>query len=409
MIPILSTAIERVTRTIRGRMVAGFAAILVLLVVAGIVAFTSMRGMTRGIDSTLDEVREQSRLSSELQSATAQTLQAGTRYLDTRDSASQAIFRNEGWRAHGIQRALNARPRQSTAELALVSEIDARLSAMEVHYARAHRLADLGRIDQARAAAAKAQGEVDAMMANVRQLGTLNAASVTEATSRIRRSASRRAALLVTLIAAATLVAVIVVGITIRGIGRPLDVLVSQARRLSEGDLSARAGGHLPGEFQILADAMNHVGESLSRVVTVAVRTADDVATSAHQLSSVSEQISLSAGQMAGAMSEVSSGAEAQVMQLREVDEQLTRMRGRAADVHDRATEVTMLAQSIEDSASEKRAEIEQALGILVDVKTSVEQAAREVVALHQTAADINRFVETVSQIAEQTNLLALN
>ena len=51
----------------------------------------------------------------------------------------------------------------------------------------------------------------------------------------------------------------------------------------------------------------------------------------------------------------------------------------------------------------------QQALGILVDVKTSVERAAQEVVALHTTAADINRFVQTVSHIAEQTNLLALN
>jgi methyl-accepting chemotaxis protein len=38
-----------------------------------------------------------------------------------------------------------------------------------------------------------------------------------------------------------------------------------------------------------------------------------------------------------------------------------------------------------------------------------VEQAAHEVGILNDTAADINRFVATVSRIAEQTNLLALN
>jgi methyl-accepting chemotaxis protein len=53
--------------------------------------------------------------------------------------------------------------------------------------------------------------------------------------------------------------------------------------------------------------------------------------------------------------------------------------------------------------------EIDRALGILVDVKHSVERAAEEIRALHTTVKDINRFVATVGQIADQTNLLALN
>jgi len=397
------------SRTIRGRMAGGFGALLVLMLLAGVVGYTSMTAMTRAIDETLYEVREEARLSAELQGAIAQTLQAGTRYLDQRDSAAQAAFRTQGWKAHQVQRQMNELAHQSAAEIALVSEIDARLSAMEVHYARAHRLADIGRLDEAYAATGRAQGEIDTLLANVQKLGEMNSASVSDAAAKLRSGIQQRKYLLSALILVAMALALGIVTVTIRGIGRPLDLLVRQARRLSEGDLTARTTRRLPGEFQILADAMNHVGESLSRVVTVAARTAEDVATSAHQLASVSEQISLSAGQMAGAMSEVSSGAEEQVRQLRTVDDQLTHMRERAADVHDRATEVTMLAQSIEDSATEKRAEIEQALRILVDVKTSVERAAEEVVALHTTASDINRFVQSVSHIAEQTNLLALN
>ena len=112
---------------------------------------------------------------------------------------------------------------------------------------------------------------------------------------------------------------------------------------------------------------------------------------------------------MANAMTDVSSGAEKQVTQLRTVDEALQAIRAAAARVTERATEVNALAQGIETAAAEKRAEIGRALGILNEVKRSVETAAREVVALNATAADINRFVQTVSTIAEQTNLLALN
>ena len=70
---------------------------------------------------------------------------------------------------------------------------------------------------------------------------------------------------------------------------------------------------------------------------------------------------------------------------------------------------MTALARNIEGVAQAKRIEIDRALGILVDVKHSVERAAEEIRALNSTVTDINRFVASVGQIADQTNLLALN
>ena len=117
----------------------------------------------------------------------------------------------------------------------------------------------------------------------------------------------------------------------------------------------------MPGEFAILATAMNHTGESLSRIVSVAARTAEEVSSSAHDLASVSEQISLSASQMASAMTEVSQGAEVQVQQLRTVDDTLQAIREAADGVKQRSSEVTDLAHSIEGAAQEKRVEIDRA------------------------------------------------
>jgi methyl-accepting chemotaxis protein len=195
----------------------------------------------------------------------------------------------------------------------------------------------------------------------------------------------------------------------VRSIYGPLRSLVHHARELSQGNLAVRTTGAMPGEFQTLAGAMNQTGESLSRVVSVAASTADDVAGSAHDLASVAEQISLSAGQMSAAMNEVSTGAESQVRQLRAVDEALHSMRERADGVLAGAEEVGKLAATIEEAAQAKRTEIERALSILMDVRTTVQTASTEVGVLTRTAEDINRFVGTVSRIAEQTNLLALN
>lgn len=112
---------------------------------------------------------------------------------------------------------------------------------------------------------------------------------------------------------------------------------------------------------------------------------------------------------MAAAMTEVSQGAEQQVQQLRSIDDALQAIQRAAESVNGRSTEVRSLAGEIEGTAADKRREIERALTILVEVKTSVEHAAAEVMALNSTTDDINKFVKTVGSIAEQTNLLALN
>jgi len=264
-------------------------------------------------------------------------------------------------------------------------------------------------MDEARAAAADARSSIDHLLENIDRLGNLKADKVATARDALALETQRRSAWLITLIGLALLLGVIVVMYTVRRIGEPLDALVQHARRLSDGDLASRATGEMPGEFSILASAMNQTGESLSRVVTVAARTAEEVSSSAHDLASVSEQISLSAGQMANAMTEVSHGAEEQVQQLRSVDDTLQAIREAADGVKERSAEVTDLARSIEGTAHAKRMEVDRALGILVDVKHSVERAAGEISALNSTVSDINRFVASVGQIADQTNLLALN
>jgi methyl-accepting chemotaxis protein len=97
------------------------------------------------------------------------------------------------------------------------------------------------------------------------------------------------------------------------------------------------------------------------------------------------------------------------VTALRSVDDALHVMRTRADSVRIGASQVRELAGEIERSAREKRSEIDRALAILTEVRTSVNRAAAEVRELNETAESINRFVAIVSRIAEQTNLLALN
>jgi methyl-accepting chemotaxis protein len=399
------------------RLVGGFGALVILLLVAGVVARRTMTGMASTIGSTLEGVQAEARQSAQLSAAVAQTLEAANRYVETRDTIALAAFRRYGGQTHEVQRAMNARLSRTPdnaairreEEVGMVAAIDARFSDIEIAYALAHRLADLGRRDDAESAAQRARAITGNLLADIERLGQLRAAKVAAVSQRLTTDANRRSAAFLGLIAFAAMIALLVVYLTIRSISAPLALLVRHARSLSEGDLTVRTSAQLPGEFQILGDAMNQTGDSLSRVVSIAAATAASVADSAHQLAAVSLQVSTSAGQMANAMTHVSTSAEMQATQLRTVDDALQSIRTAAAGVMEQSAEVNALSQAIETSAAEKRREIQRALGILKEVKRSVETAAREVVALNGTAADINRFVQSVSTIAEQTNLLALN
>lgn len=404
------------TGNIRNRLVLGFGTLVVLLIVAGVLSRRAMTQMAGAIGSTLQEVQAEASQSTALSSAIGQTLEAGSIYIEDRDTTALAAFRRFGTKAHTLTLGMNTRLSKATTsdekkneEVALISSIDTRFSSIENHYALAHRLADLGRGPEAHAEAAKARAVVTELLGDIGKLGELKASKVSLVSQRLTEDANDRSRTFVLLISVAAVVGLAVVFFTVRSISTPLAVLVRHATLLSEGDLSARTTEPLSGEFQILADAMNQTGDSLSRVVSTAAQTAESVSSSARELALVSEQISESANHMATSMSDVSEGAESQVTQLRSVEDSLTAIREAAAAVQSRAAEVTTLSHEIETSASEKSVEVERALHILTDVKQSVETAAREVIALNTTAADINGFVAIMTRIATQTNLLALN
>lgn len=394
--------------SVRGRLLGGSSVIILLLAIAGLFGWRALSQMSDEVAKSFQAMREEMRLSAQLSADVAQEIESGGQYLDTRDPAVQERFRQLGWDAHRVQRAMNSQPNQSRDEIALVASIDEALSGMEVHFARAHRLADLGREGDARLAVARARPMVDTVLQHIGRLGQLKSQKVAAAADALARDSERQRIRLLSVLMLAGVAAVFVVLFITRPMRRLRD-LVLHAQQLSAGNLGVRTRGEMLDEFQVLADALNQTGESLSRMVNVAAKTADNVASSAHDLAAVSNEISQSASHMASAMSEVSTGAESQVEQLRTVDATLQTMRARAERVLAGAGEVVQLARDIEHSAGAKRAEVERALAILLDVRTTVTRAASEVDALNTTTADINRFVGSVSRIAEQTNLLALN
>lgn len=396
--------------TIRVALYLGFSLLVALLVVAGTVGWVSMNRMSEEVNQTLMDTERSSVESSDFSNAITEEVQAANTYLTGQDARSEQQFRALGWKAHELHRRFTSRRDQLTDEILRTVAVDTTLARVESSFALAHRLKDLGRTDESRIEAAHARSLVVILLARLRALEQTRSRGFAQMSDNLHRTALMRSRLLAAVISIAVLLAILIAIRTGRAVGDPLRALVRHAVQLSRGNLKMRTGAEeMPGEFRTLATAMNHASDSLSRIASGAARTADEVAHSAGDLASASKQISASAGEVADAVEEVSYGAESQVAQLRQVDAALEGIRARGVNLVSGAHEVHALAGAIEAEAHAKRGEMERAMAILLDVRTIVQQAAEEVRTLTDTAADINRFVGSVSRIAEQTNLLSLN
>lgn len=396
--------------SIRRTLALGFALLVFLLVGAGLFGWATIYGMSHDMSDRFAHANDLTHQSSSFSHTITQEVQAATSYLADHSAKAEADFRRLGWEAHRMHRSFTTRRNELADEVTNTVTVDAKLAEVENAYALAHRLSDLGRADEASAQSRHAAVLVSKLLDELQRADNSNGLAFARAADSLRESALRRSALLVTVIAVALLMAMIIVARTSAAIGRPLRMLLKHAMQLSRGNLQMRTRtAGLPTEFRTLGEAMNHASDSLSRMVTGAASTADVVARSAGELASASRQVSESAGQIAEAVGDVSHGAESQVHQIRIVSAALEGIRSRAGEMVGGAEEVHALAGAIESEAEAKRGEMGRALVILLEVRNIVQQAAAEVSGLTTTAAEINNFVVSVSRIAEQTNLLALN
>jgi methyl-accepting chemotaxis protein len=383
---------------------------MLLLVGAGLFGWATISGMSREVLDRFAHANELTRQSSTFSHTITEEIQAATSYLATRDPHFESDFRRLGWEAHRMHRSFTTRRSELASEVTNTVEVDSKLAEVENAYSVAHRLADLGRTADAEVEAQKAVSLVNQLLDELRRVDNANNVAFATAAQALQENALKRSAMLVAVIAVALILAVLIVSKTTSAIGRPLRMLLKHAMQLSRGNLQMRTRtAGLPFEFRTLGEALNHASDSLSRIVTGAAYTADDVARSAGDLASASRQVAESAGQIAEAVGDVSHGAESQVHQIRSVNSALDGIQSRAADMVSGAEEVHALAGAIEAEADAKRNEMGRALKILLEVRDVVQQAAAEVSGLTTTAAEINNFVVSVGRIAEQTNLLALN
>ena len=395
--------------SLRSRITATMGLLIALVLLIAIIGVNAIVTLGRSADTQLATVVTGGELANGLVASATAEIRAAEQYLTRPDRALIEEFITEGDSAYAFQRRFRDLPGLTTEDRVRLNQVAASQAAAEVAYATAHALADLGRPEQARAAAEAAQAPGDTVVATVTALSAAQGERARTQAAALRAQAGRwRNALWL------LFVAVLVVGIgaaltAIRAVDNPLKRLISAADRFGGGDLRPISLGSMPTELDRLGRAMDDMGARLRHVVSSVTTEANTITSSATDFSAMSEELAASSGEISTAMVRVASSAEQQRSGMDQAGALLDGLRAAAAANAQAATRVVQLGEQIRSLAAEHRGDVENAGTALLDVREVVRTSAGQVQELARQSEAITDFIDLLKQISSQTNLLALN
>ena len=195
--------------------------------------------------------------------------------------------------------------------------------------------------------------------------------------------------------ALALLVGLIAAWVITRLIVAPLRSVIHVAQQIAAGDLSATVEVTRRDEIGQLMLAMQQMGAGLSNIVSGLQAGIEQLASSAHSLSAVTEQTNL----------EVSSQKE-------ETEQVATAMNQMTATVHDvarNAEEAAQAAQKADDKVESGQQVVRQSMQRIEQLADSATSASTSIESLSAQIQNIGTVLGVIKSVAEQTNLLALN
>jgi len=395
--------------TLRVRVLGGIAVLVLGLAVNAVLGAAALRAVRGSVRDELLTLRAATEVSNGLAATVFDEIRAAEQYLSAPATDAQSEFNTAADAAFTYLRQLESLSGLSVDDRLAVNRLKQLQASIQVGYALAHALTDLGRMTEARDRAAAARPPAGELMRLVRVLSSRQAQRAGAVADRLAAMAARRELVLWLLVIVALAGGVGVAIVTVRAVERPLTRLVAVAERYGGGDLRPLLPGRMPRELQQLADAMRAMGERLRVIVSEVVAEADRIAASAGDLSAVSEQLAASSSEIATAMVDISGGADGQRQELGATGTALERLHAAAGLMADAAARVAQLGADIRSVADRNRGDVTAAGAALLEARTAVEAASQGVTDLAARSAAIDDFVDLIKRISSQTNLLALN
>ncbi|WP_375534559.1 methyl-accepting chemotaxis protein [Alteribacillus sp. HJP-4] len=224
---------------------------------------------------------------------------------------------------------------------------------------------------------------------------------------------TKGAALEVTTIITGVVIAVlglIIAMVISRRMSKPIREVSRKARQIASGDLTVEAiQVKSKDEIGELAENFNVMAENLRSLLGKTREAAEQVASTSEQLSASSQETSASTNEIASTIQEVSESSDRTKISSSESLRAMNQLSSNIERVADASVQVSNKAKDTENAAQNGNQEIIRSSEQMTVINSQVQDAAGIVEVLGERSNEIGTIIETITNISEQTNLLALN
>lgn len=201
--------------------------------------------------------------------------------------------------------------------------------------------------------------------------------------------------IIIALLIGATIIAIVISGLVVRSISRPLRQMLSKLSAVAEGDMRIAFDHNQQDEFGQLGGALNEVVERLRKLLS-------RITSASQKLTHVAETNAVISNQTTTAMAD-------QSLQLESTSSAATELESIVMSVANHARTTMQAVQQCEQLGMDAERCVEQTLVSIERQSKDIRQAVSQSDQLDKYSKLIGSILDTIVGIAEQTNLLALN
>lgn len=416
----------------------GFAIVLMLTIIVGIVAFTNIRTMNKNTEEATGLRARQVEWSYELAWSMSRHIMCARGYLLYGKESLAQQYQNEvaNFRqtAEKLENSLTTTSGKET--MRTIKEGEAKYASIWTNEALpAYRAGKKDLVSQI--ALGKMADATNETVKACEDMLKVIKVEKDKATNRAREAGSNAVKAVCILSFLAVIFGVFVAFTITKAIVTPVAALVKDAEKIADGDLTVKVQSHGEDEIGQLSQAFKRMVESLQSTVIHVSQSAEKVAASSQELSATSEEVNKATQQITETINQVAAGsteqsktvqssAEAMEQLSRAVQEVATGAQNQANTVDQTVSLVQQITsaidhvsalsqeaaangQTVTEVANTGGKQVADAVQGMDRIKNATDKVAEMVKQLGESSQQIGAIVETIDDIAEQTNLLALN
>ncbi|TQR19369.1 methyl-accepting chemotaxis protein [Psychrobacillus vulpis] len=194
-----------------------------------------------------------------------------------------------------------------------------------------------------------------------------------------------------------------------RLITKPITGMQKLMQKAENGDFTIRGDYKSKDEIGVLSISFNSMLAGLQNLIKQVSQTSQQVAASSEELTAGAEMTNKATEHIAGIAQELVVGSDNQMKSVNETSASMKEMSSGVIQIATTVQHVVEIADETSEKAREGNEIVENAIGQINSISTTVKGLSEVVVNLGNRSNEIGSIIEVITDISAQTNLLALN